>query len=129
MRYVMLIIVPLLFVVMAVDGFAQSSESIDLKSKVETLERELSEIKGLLKQQVENDVRKDTELAVLKEEVQKKGKTETAKETPQKEIAALKEEVKKEIASIKEEVQKNEQKYAYEQASGEAPYLVKKSNE
>ena len=127
MRYVMLIVVPLLFVVMAVDGFAQSSESTDLKTKVETLEKELSEIKGLLKQQVENDIRKDKELAVLKEDVLKKEKTEAAKETPQKEIAALKEEVKKEIASIKEEVQKNEQRYVSEEASGEAPYLAKKS--
>ncbi len=129
MRYVMLVIVPLLFVMMAVDGFAQSSESTDLKSKVETLEKELSEIKGLLKQQVENDMRKDKELAVLKEDVKDKEKTETAKETPQKEIAALKEEVRKEIASIKEEVQKNEQRYASEEVSGEAPYLVKKSAE
>ena len=86
MRYVMLVIVPLLFVMMAVDGFAQSSESTDLKSKVETLEKELSEIKGLLKQQVENDMRKDKELAVLKEDVKDKEKTETAKETPQKRL-------------------------------------------
>ncbi len=129
MRYVMLIIVPLLFVTMAVNGFAQSAESTDLKSKVETLEKELSEIKGLLKQQVENDVRKDKELAVLKEEVRKKEKTETAKETPQKEIAALKEEVKKEIASIKEEVQKNEQRFVAEEASGDTSYLHKQSAE
>lgn len=129
MRYVMLIVVSLLFVLTAVDGFAQSSESTDLKSKVELLEKELSEIKGLLKQQVENDVRKDKELTVLKEEIKKKEKTETSKETPQQEIAALKEEVKKEIASIKEEVQKNEQKYAHEETSGEAPYLPKQSAE
>ena len=51
-------------------------------------------------------MRKDKELAVLKEDIKDKEKTETAKETPQKEIAALKEEVRKEIASIKEEVQK-----------------------
>jgi len=127
MRYVMLIVVPLLLALVAVDGFAQSSESTGLKTKVEMLEKELSEIKGLLKQQVENDVRKDKELAVLKEEVQKKEKAEPAKETPQKEIAALKEEVKKEIASIKEEVQKNEQKYAYEQTSGATPSLPQQS--
>lgn len=129
MRYVMLIVVPLLLALVAVDGFAQSSESTDLKSKVETLEKELSEIKGLLKQQVENDVRKDKELAVLKEEVKEKEKTETAKETPQKEIAALKEEVKKEIASIKEEVQKNEQRYVSGEASGDTSYLPKQSAE
>jgi len=129
MRYVMLIVVSLLVVLTAVDGFAQSSESTDLKSKVELLEKELSEIKGLIKQQVENDVRKDKELAVLKEELKEKEKTETSKETPHKEIAALKEEVKKEIASIKEEVQKNEQRYAYEETSGEASSFPQRSAE
>ena len=94
MRYVMLIVVPLLLLLAAVDGFAQSSESTDMKSKVDMLEKELSEIKGLLKQQVENDIRKDKEMAVLKEEVQK-----------------------------------NEQKYAYEQASGETPTLPQRSAE
>ncbi len=129
MRYVMLIAVPLLLLLAAVEGFAQSSEPTELKSKVDMLEKELSEIKGLLKQQVANDIRKDKEMAALKEEVKKNEKTEASKETPQKEIAALKEEVKKEIASIKEEVKKSEQKYVSGEASGDTPYLAKQSAE
>lgn len=73
MRYLGLLIVVTLFLfVFIANGFAQSSETEALKSKVEMLEQELKEIKDLLKQQIERDAQKEKEIASLKEEVQKK---------------------------------------------------------
>ena len=100
MRYLSLFIVVLLALTFCInDVFAQSSETEALKSKVEMFEKELKEIKDLLKQQIVKDSQKEREIASLKEkDVQN-----------EKEIASLKEvDIKKEkdIASIKEEVKK-----------------------
>ncbi len=68
-------IVFLMFVAMfflAADVLAQSSETEVLKDKVDKLEKELTELKDLLKQQTERDMQKEKEFALLKEEVQKR---------------------------------------------------------
>lgn len=73
MRYLSLLVVVSLFVfVFIANSFAQSSETESLKNKVDMLEKELQEIKDLLKQQIERDVQKEKEIASLREEVQKK---------------------------------------------------------
>ena len=73
MRYCgFFIIVPLFAMFCIANVFAQSPETEGLKTKVETLEKELSEIKDLLKQQAEKDIQKDKDIASLKEEVQKR---------------------------------------------------------
>ncbi|MDN3514362.1 MAG: hypothetical protein NG747_08185 [Candidatus Brocadia sp.] len=83
MRYMgLLVMVPLLVCVCVTKSFAQSSETEVLKNKVSTLEKELKEIKDLLKQQMEKDVQEEKEIASLKEEVQKKEVAVAAKETP-----------------------------------------------
>lgn len=66
------IVVPLAVIFFIADAFGQPSETEVLKNKVEMLERELKEIKDLLKQQIEKDAQKEKEIASLKEEVQKK---------------------------------------------------------
>src|SRR5574341_271621 len=100
MRYwIFFIIVPLLAMFCIADVFAQSPETEGLKDKVETLEKELSEIKDLLKQQAEKDIQKDTDIESLNEEVQKKEM--------------------KEMQVVSEEVQ----------VRGEEAYFVKKSAE
>jgi hypothetical protein len=72
MRYLLLLIViPFVATFFIADGFAQSSETEALRSKVEMLEKELKEIKDLLRQQIEKDAQKEREIASLKEEVQK----------------------------------------------------------
>ena len=82
MRYLSLLItvVPLTVIFFIADGFAQSPETEALKGKVEMLEKEMKEIKDLLKQQIEKDVQKEKEIASLKEEVQKKEVKVTAEE-------------------------------------------------
>src|SRR3972149_7254735 len=122
MRYLSLIIVVSLALTFCInDVFAQSSETEALKSKVEMFEKELKEIKDLLKQQIVKDSQKESEIASLKEkDVQK-----------EKEIASLKEvdiKKEKEIASIKEEVKKKEMKAAA-LVPGEESYFAKKSAE
>lgn len=83
MRYLGLLIVVTLFLfVFIANGFAQSSETEALKSKVEMLEQELKEIKDLLKQQIERDAQKEKEIASLKEEVQKKEVKIAVEEAP-----------------------------------------------
>ena len=123
MRYLSLFIVVSLAITFCInDVFAQSSETEPLKSKVEMLEKELKEIKDLLKQQIVKDSQKEREIASLKEkDVQK-----------EKDIASLKEvDIKKEkdIASLKEEVKKKELAVAPEGAAGEESYFAKKSAE
>jgi len=109
MRYLSLIIVVSLALTFCInDVFAQSSETEALKSKVEMFEKELKEIKDLLKQQIVKDSQKESEIASLKEkDVQKE----------------------KEIASLKEEVKKKELAVAPEGAAGEESYLARKSAE
>lgn len=73
MRYVhlsILVVVPLVVTFFLGDAFGQSPETEALNSKVEMLERELKEIKDLLKQQIEKDIQKEKELASLKEEME-----------------------------------------------------------
>src|SRR3989304_10546415 len=123
MRYLSLIIVVSLALTFCInDVFAQSSETKALKNKVEMFEKELKEIKDLLKQQIVKDSQREREIASLKEkDVQK-----------EKEIASLKEvDIKKEkdIASLKEEVKKKELAVAPEGAAGEESYLARKSAE
>ena len=73
MRYLSLVVVVSLFVFAFItNSFAQSSETESLKNKVDMLEKELQEIKDLLKHQIERDVQKEKEIASLREEVQKK---------------------------------------------------------
>ena len=72
MRYLIFAVIPFAMFIFISCAFAQSPETETLKSKVEMLEKELKEIKDLIKQQVEKDVQKDKDLASLKEEVQKK---------------------------------------------------------
>ncbi len=73
MRYFIFFVVPLIILsVFCLNTFAESPETEALKSKVETLENELREIKALLIQQIEKDAQKDKDIALLREEVQKK---------------------------------------------------------
>ena len=83
MRYLSLVVVVSLFVFAFItNSFAQSSETESLKNKVDMLEKELQEIKDLLKQQIERDVQKEKEIASLREEVQKKEVRVVAEEIP-----------------------------------------------
>lgn len=78
-------------------AFAESSETEMLRSKVEKMESELSEVKDLLKQQISRDMKKEQEIAALRQSDEKKTK----------EIASLKEgdaQKDQEIASLKKEV-------------------------
>src|SRR3990167_4718394 len=109
MRYLSLFIVVSLALTFCInDVFAQSSETEALKSKVEMFEKELKEIKDLLKQQIVKDSQKEKEIASLKEVDIKK---------------------EKDIASLKEEVKKKELAVAPEGAAGEESYLARKSAE
>ncbi len=72
MRQLILMVMPFVLFLFVSSVFAQSSETDVLKSKVEMLEKELKEIKDLLKQQVEKDIQNDKDIVSLKEEVQKK---------------------------------------------------------
>lgn len=104
MRYgsiVFLLSVAIFF--LAADVFAQSSETEVLKNKVDKLEKELTELKDLLKQQIERDMQKEKEIASIKEKDAQK---------------------EKEIASLKEEVQKREILVAPEEG-GEAYFAAK----
>lgn len=84
-RYLMFMAVPLVVALSIAEVFAESVETEALSDKVDKLERELTELKELLKLQAEKDAQKEKEIESLK-----------AKDT-QKD---------KEIASIKEEVQR-----------------------
>src|SRR3989339_1666383 len=106
MRYLILAVIPFVMFILISCAFAQSPETETLKSKVEMLEKELQEIKTLLRQQSEKDVQKEKEMALLKEEVQKKDVKITAEESH---------------ASVKEPVVK--------EATGEESYLARKSAE
>ena len=72
MRYLILAVIPFVVLILISSAFAQSLEPEALKNKVETLEKELQEIKVMLRQQIEKDVQKEKEMALLKEEVQKR---------------------------------------------------------
>src|SRR3990172_5062482 len=109
MRYLIFAVIPFAMFILVSCAFAQSSETETLKSKVDTLEKELKEIKDLLKQQVEKDVQKEKEIASLREEVQKK------------EIKISTEETSAQIQTVKEAVVKED--------VGEVPYLAKKGSE
>src|SRR3989339_501179 len=109
MRYFILFVISFAISFLVSDVFAQSPEAETLKSKVETLEKELKEIKDLLKQQSEKDVQKEKEIASLKEEVQKK------------EVKISSEETSAQIQTVKEAVVKED--------VGEVPYLAKKGSE
>ena len=106
MRYLVFAVIPFAMVILISCTFAQSSETEALESKVEMLEDELKEIKDLLRQQIAKDVQKEKEMALLKEEVQKRDVKITAEESP---------------ASVKEPVIK--------EAIGEESYLARKSAE
>ena len=109
MRYLCLfLVVPLVVFFLMTEVFAQSSETEALKNKVEKLEKDLTELKDLLKQQIEKDIQKEKEIASLKEKDAQK---------------------EKEIASVREEVQKKEVKVVTEEALGEESYFAKKSAE
>lgn len=83
MRYMRLLgMVALLVCIFIADSFAQSTETEVLKNKVDTLEKELREIKDLLKQQIQKDTQKEKEIASLKEEMQKKEVKVAAEEMP-----------------------------------------------
>ena len=58
MRYLILAVIPFVVLILISSAFAQSLEPEALKNKVETLEKELQEIKTLLRQQSEKDVQK-----------------------------------------------------------------------
>ncbi len=106
MRYLILAVLPFVVLILISCAFAQSSETEALNNKVETLEKELQEIKTMLRQQIEKDVQKEKEITALKEEVQKKDVKVTAEESP---------------ASVKEPVVK--------EATGAESYLARKSAE
>ncbi|MEP9410072.1 MAG: hypothetical protein HRF42_01475 [Candidatus Brocadia sp.] len=80
--YLLIVAVTLAVVFPVADTFGQSFETDTLKNKVEMLERELKELKDLLRQQIERDVQKEKEIASLKEEMQKK-EVKVAEEAPQ----------------------------------------------
>src|SRR5574337_1198275 len=109
MRYLNLlievIVVPFTVIIFTSNSFAQSSEAEALKAKVEMLEKEMEEIKDLLKQQIEKDVQKEKEIVSLKEEVQKKEVKIAAEAPPQP-------------APVKETTVAKEE-------GGEMPYLAK----
>ncbi len=114
MRHLILLVVPLILSsFLCASAFAESPETETLKGKVEMLEKELEEIKNLLKLQIEKDTQKEKEIASLKEEIQKKEVKVAAEEAPAS-SAAIKEHV----------VGEEEVRHAAEES-----YLAKKANE
>src|SRR3989304_1267476 len=105
MRYLILSVIPFVMFILISCAFAQSPETETLKSKVEMLEKELQEIKTLLRQQSEKDVQKEKEMALLKEEVQKKEVKIAAEEAPAPPQA------------IREHVAGEEESYLYKKAT------------
>src|SRR3989304_8295908 len=81
MRYQNFFLISFAMSLFVSDVFAQSPETEALESKVEMLENELKEIKDLLMQQIAKDVQKEKEMALLKEEVQKRDVKITAEES------------------------------------------------
>lgn len=113
MRYLILFVVPLVVSsFFIVNAFAESPETEALKSKVEALERELGEIKNLLMQQVKKDAQKDKDIALLKEEVQKK------------DVKVATEEVTEIPPSVREHAGDNGYRHIAEES-----YLAKRANE
>ena len=115
-RMVVLFLALLFFVSHA---FAESSETEMLRSKVEKMESELSEVKDMLKQQIARDMKKEQEIAELRQNDTKK----------EKEIASLKEEdaqKDKEIASLKKEVAETQVAPAAGGEVGGEAYFAKK---
>jgi hypothetical protein len=113
---VALCLVPVFFIS---NAFAESSETEMLRSKVDKMEKELSEVKDLLKQQLERDMKKGQEIAELREKDAKKDK----------EIASLKEvdaQKEKEIASLKKEVAETQVVPSEEGSIGGEAYFAKK---
>ncbi len=109
-RYMLFMVVVVIASLFGTDVFAQSADTEVLKSKVDKLEEELTELKDMLKQQIQRDRDKEKEITSLKEKDAQK----------EKEIASLREvdtKKEKEMASLKEEVKKKEVV-----AGAEAPY-------
>ncbi|MCF6159300.1 MAG: hypothetical protein E3K32_12210 [wastewater metagenome] len=72
MRYIRyLMVVPLIVTLCIATVRAESPETEALHDKVDKLERELAELKDLLRQQVEKDAQEEREIAELREEVQR----------------------------------------------------------
>jgi hypothetical protein len=118
-RYMLLMVVSVIAPLFGANVFAQSADTEVLKSKVDKLEEELTELKDMLKQQIQRDMEKEKEITSLKEKDAQK----------EKEIASLREvdtKKEKEMASLKEEVQKKEV-VAGAEAPGEESSLASKS--
>lgn len=113
MRYFIFFVVPLVILsLLCLSTFAESPETEALKGKVETLENELREIKALLRQQIERDAQKDKDIALLKEEVQKK------------DVKVVDGEVVEVPPSVREHVGEDGYRHIAEES-----YLAKKANE
>jgi len=108
MRYFIFLVISFTMSFLVSDVFAQSPESETLKSKVEMLEKELKEIKDLLKQQIEKDAQKEKDLASLKEEVQKKAVAEAPAQIPA---------IKEHVVGEEEYRQVEEESYLYKKAT------------
>ncbi|MEK6559067.1 MAG: hypothetical protein AABZ43_02895 [Planctomycetota bacterium] len=118
MRYFVLVVIPLVMSFFVVDAFAQSSETGALKAKVETLGKELSELKDLLVKQIEKEAQKEKEIASIKEEVQQQAEKDVQKD---KEIASLKEEVqKKEVLTVSGETPAETEEFYFAKKTAEA---------
>lgn len=79
MRYFSFLVLPLIVLFCVSGVFAQTSNRDALQDKVDMLESELKEIKMLLKQQIQNDLKKEKEIAELKKKLEEK-KTIVVKE-------------------------------------------------
>lgn len=118
MRYIRyLMAVPLVVTLAIADVFAESADTEALKGKVDRLERELSELKDLLKKQVERDDQKEKEIEALKVR-------DTEKD---KEIASLKEGIHKETSTTYPEIPAGGMHA--EETHGEPKTLVQSSTE
>lgn len=105
---VMVVVVVFVCACVSVKAFAQSPETEILKGKVDMLEKELKEIKDLLRAQIEKDAQKDKDLAALKEEVQKKVVVEAPAPPPS---------VRENVAGKEEYRSVEEESYLYKKAS------------
>jgi len=72
MRYFIFSVLPLFICLFTVNVFAQTPEKDVLKERVEILEKELREIKQLLKKQIEKDIGKEEEITALKRKMEEK---------------------------------------------------------
>ena len=80
-RYMLFMVISVITPLFVADVFAQSADTEVLKSKVDNLEKELLELKDMLKQQIQRDMEKEKEITSLKEKDAQK----------EKEIASLRE--------------------------------------